>query len=119
MKKYLSVLPLMALIFAWPAKPQAQVKFFYVARAVDAIGVLSAPSNEASAVFAPGSKSVTLTWTASVPGQDTAIGYFIYRGTAAGAESSTPLNGIPVTVTSYTDTVASPNPPTGLQAATN
>lgn len=121
MRKRLSLLwltPVLLSVFFWPMQAQT-VKFFYIARSVDAQGVVSAASNEAVATFTPGSKSITLNWTASVPGSDTAVGYFIYKGTAAGAESTTPLNGIPVTVTTFTDTVAVPNPPTGLQAATN
>ena len=42
-----------------------------------------------------------LTWNASItPG---VVGYFIYRGTTSGGESSTPLNATPVPGLSYLD----------------
>jgi hypothetical protein len=54
---------------------------------------------------------VTLTWTAppeaatclatSTP--PCALGYNVLRGTTPGGESATPLNGAPITTTSYTD----------------
>lgn len=51
--------------------------------------------------------SVTLTFTASTSaGSCTApcsFGYNVFRGTAAGAESTTPLNASPITSTTYTD----------------
>ena len=48
-----------------------------------------------------GSHDVVLTWTASVtPG---VLGYYVYRGTASGEESTTPLNSTPIAGTSYAD----------------
>jgi hypothetical protein len=48
-----------------------------------------------------GSHDVDLTWTASVtPG---VLGYYVYRGTASGKESTTALNSTPIVGTSYTD----------------
>jgi len=48
-----------------------------------------------------GSHDVVLTWTASVtPG---VLGYYVYRGTASGEESATPLNSTPIAGTSYAD----------------
>lgn len=50
---------------------------------------------------------VYLTWTAS--SSTGVVGYNIYRGTASGAESTTPVNtGGPVTGTSFADTTAVP-----------
>ncbi|MEI8195444.1 MAG: LamG-like jellyroll fold domain-containing protein, partial [Phycisphaerae bacterium] len=46
---------------------------------------------------------INLAWTA--PG-GAITGYNIYRGTTSGGESGTPLNGSPVTTTSYSDTTA-------------
>ena len=46
--------------------------------------------------------SVVLNWTASI--DVPADSYNVYRGTAAGQESTTPLNSAPITGTSYTDT---------------
>ena len=47
---------------------------------------------------------IYLTWTASPSAGVT--GYNIYRGTASGAESATPLNTSPVTGVSFADTTA-------------
>jgi hypothetical protein len=48
-----------------------------------------------------GTHDVMLSWTAS----DTAgvTGYYVYRGTTSGGESSTPLNSTPVSGTTFTD----------------
>jgi hypothetical protein len=59
------------------------------------------------------SHSTLLTWTASTSAaacSSTAtppctFGYNVFRGTAAGGESTTPLNAAPITGTSYTDPV--------------
>jgi hypothetical protein len=51
--------------------------------------------------------SVSLSWTAS---SDAVSGYFIYRGSAPGAESATALNATAVTGTTYVDTTAGPGP---------
>jgi len=48
-----------------------------------------------------GSHDVILAWTDSAtPG---VIGYNVYRGTASGGESSTPLNSTPINASGYTD----------------
>jgi fibronectin type 3 domain-containing protein len=48
-----------------------------------------------------GSHDVVLTWTASAtPGVS---GYYVYRGTASGKESTTPLNSTPIDGTLYAD----------------
>jgi len=48
-----------------------------------------------------GSHDVILAWTDSTtPG---VIGYNVYRGTASGGESSTPLNSTPINASGYTD----------------
>jgi endoglucanase Acf2 len=48
-----------------------------------------------------------LSWTASTGATGT-TGYYIYRGTTVGGESTTPLNSTAVTTTTYNDTTASP-----------
>ena len=51
----------------------------------------------------PGQGRVTLSWTA--PGSDGGAGisgYLIYQGTSPGGEAGTPVNGSPVSATSYT-----------------
>lgn len=54
-----------------------------------------------------GSHSVTLTFTASTSASSCtapcSFGYNVFRGTTAGAESTTPLNASPITSTTYTD----------------
>ena len=58
------------------------------------------PSVQAQA----GASGVALTWTVVPAGSDgSVLGYDIYRGTAAGAEGSTPLNASPIAATTYTD----------------
>ena len=48
-----------------------------------------------------GSHDVVLTWTASAtPG---VLGYYVYRGTAPGKESTSPLNSTPIVGTFYAD----------------
>ena len=105
------------LLFGLPGvHAQAPVTFYYVVKAVDANGKTSVASNEATAVVPVADDHVNLAWTASVPGSDTAVEYFVYRGTATGAESSTPLNSAAVTTLSYTDTLPIPNAPGSLTA---
>jgi hypothetical protein len=48
-----------------------------------------------------GTHDVILTWTASVTSG--VMGYNVYRGTASGGETSTPLNSTPINGTTYTD----------------
>jgi titin len=63
-------------------------------------------------VRAEAAHSVTLTWTASAD-SSSVIGYNVYRGTAAGGESSTALNSTPLAVgcsgstCTYSDTAVS------------
>lgn len=51
---------------------------------------------------ATGTHDIILTWTASV--SSGVIGYYVYRGTKAGGESTTPVNVIPVNALFYVDT---------------
>ncbi len=72
--------------------------------AVNAFGFRPAPQVKATAT---GHNSV-LTWTA--PAQTVSgMFYNAYRGTAAGAESTTPINSSPITQTTYTDTAVQAN----------
>jgi len=49
-----------------------------------------------------GAHDVILSWSAS--GTSGVSGYYIYRGTTSGGESSSPLNPTPINSTTYTDT---------------
>ncbi len=51
---------------------------------------------------ATGTHDIILTWTASV--SSGVIGYYVYRGTKADGESTTPINVIPVNALFYVDT---------------
>ena len=51
---------------------------------------------------ATGMHDIILSWTASV--SSGVIGYYMYRGTKAGGESTTPLNASPVNALFYVDT---------------
>jgi hypothetical protein len=48
-----------------------------------------------------GTHDVILSWTASATSG--VMGYYVYRGTSSGKESSTPLNSTPINGTSYAD----------------
>jgi endoglucanase Acf2 len=54
-----------------------------------------------SATAANNNAAIDLSWTAP---SGTVTGYYVYRGTSAGAESATPLNSSPVTATTFRDT---------------
>ena len=70
--------------------------------AMTEVGVANAPTGLSATAAAGG---INLAWTA--PG-GTVTGYNVYRGTAAGGESSTPLNSAPLagSATSFTDATA-------------
>ena len=90
--------------------------YYFKVAAVNTVGV-GPPSGAASATPAaaitkpgppagltatPGHGRVTLSWTA--PGSDGGAGisgYLIYQGTSPGGEAGTPVNGSPVSATSY------------------
>jgi fibronectin type 3 domain-containing protein len=58
-------------------------------------------SPQSVALSGTGTHDVVLSWSASTTSGVT--GYYVYRGTTSGAESSTPLNASLVTSTSYID----------------
>ena len=53
-----------------------------------------------------GAHDVILSWTASATSG--IVGYYVFRGTTSGGESSTPLNSTPTNGTTYTDTNVTP-----------
>ena len=58
-------------------------------------------SPQSVALFGTGVHCVVIAWTASIgPG---VLGYNVYRGTSAGGEGPTPLNGLLIVGTSYVD----------------
>jgi hypothetical protein len=73
--------------------------------AISEVALVAAPTS--LTVAAAASTAADLFWTAAT---GTITGYNIYRGTAAGGESTTPLNSSPLaaTATSYVDTTALP-----------
>jgi fibronectin type 3 domain-containing protein len=58
-------------------------------------------STQSSTLTGTGSHDVILSWTASAASG--VVGYYVYRGTAPGGESSSPLNSTPINGTSYAD----------------
>jgi hypothetical protein len=71
--------------------------------AIDVADPVAAPTN--LTVAAASSTVANLSWTAAT---GTVTGYNVYRGTTAGGESTTPINGSPLSAsaTSYADTTA-------------
>jgi len=58
-------------------------------------------SPQSVSLLGSGTHDVMLSWAASTtPG---ILGYYVYRGTTSGGESSTPLNSTPLSSTSFTD----------------
>ena len=65
----------------------------------------AAPGTPAGLTAAPGDRQVTLAWDPPASdGRPQASGYNVYQGTSPDGESATPVNGSPVTSTSYTVT---------------
>lgn len=95
---------LLCLVTAFSA-PAATTSGFYDA-------VLADVANKLPNLTAVGGQSstghtVTLTFVASTSAAGCVapctLGYNVFRGTATGAESATPLNATPITTTTYTD----------------
>lgn len=61
------------------------------------------PKSDKSTLTAnPGENGITFTWTKPINTKNI-IGYNLYRGTAAGKQSSTPITDFPIESNSYTD----------------
>jgi fibronectin type 3 domain-containing protein len=65
---------------------------------------LTVPEAPAGLTATPGDSKVTLSWNAPASGGAPINGYIIYQGTSPGGETGTPVNGSPVTDTSFTVT---------------
>ena len=105
---------ILLLLLASPLTAQAPT-FFYVTTAVDANGLESVFSNQATVTFAQGQHVANLTWTAST---STVAGYNVYRSKVSGGPY-TKVNAALVTSVTYTDQFTLPNPPSGLAATPN
>src|SRR5580692_10445877 len=93
--------------------------YYFKVAAVNTVGVgpasSAASATPAAAITKPGPPSgltatpgrgqVTLSWTAPASDGGAGIsGYLVYQGTSPGGEAGTPVNGSPVSATSYTVT---------------
>ena len=58
-------------------------------------------SPQTASLSGTGTHDVIVSWTPSVTAG--VVGYYVYRGSTSGGESSTPLNSTPVNGTSFTD----------------
>jgi chitodextrinase len=65
---------------------------------------LTVPEAPGRLTATPGDSKVTLSWKAPASGGAPISGYTIYQGTSPGGETGTPVNGSPVTATSFTVT---------------
>ncbi len=63
-------------------------------------------SAQSSTLTGDASHDVILSWAASQ--SSGVVGYYVYRGTASGGESSTPLNSTPLNGTTYVDANVTP-----------
>ena len=61
----------------------------------------AASTPQTAALSGTGTHDVLLSWSAS--SSSNVSGYYVYRGTTSGKESSTPLNSTPICVTAYAD----------------
>lgn len=113
-KRKIPFLFLIIVLIAYPSKTQTTPNLFYVATAVDTLGIESSFSNETSATVTNAHHTVNLTWVAST---SNVSGYNIYRGTKSGGPY-TKLNTSVITTLTYSDVYTIPNPPTGLQGVT-
>lgn len=107
-------------VFPGPAKAQVAPTFFYVVTTIDANGLESVFSVQASATLTQGTKAVTLTWVApAVPAGGAAIsGYNVYRSKVTGG-SYARINASLVTAVTYADPFVAPLAPSGLTAVAN
>jgi YHS domain-containing protein len=65
----------------------------------------AAPGTPAGLTASPGDRRVKLSWDPPAPDSGSPVsGYNVFQGTSPGGESTTPVNGSPVTSTSYTVT---------------
>jgi len=72
-------------------------------RVANAVNFYAPPAPTGLTAGAAGSSGVDLTWDApTAPPGLTLTGYDVYQGTSPGGESTTPVNSVPVTTTSYT-----------------
>jgi len=99
-------------------RAQAGPTFFYVGTAVDANGLESVFSIQASCVLTQGKHICTSTWTASVvPAGGAAIaGYNVYRATAA-AGPFAKVNTTLITGLTFLDAFVPPNAQSGFSVA--
>jgi predicted phage tail protein len=90
-------------------------RYYFMVAAVNRIGAgpsssemqaipVTVPGAPAGLTATPGNARVTLSWAAPASGGAAISGYLIYRGTSAGHEATTAVNGSLVTATSYTVT---------------
>ena len=62
-------------------------------------------STQTATLTGNGVPDIILSWTASPTGG--VVGYYVYRGTSAGGESTTPINSTPMSGNTYTDATGS------------
>jgi hypothetical protein len=88
----------------------ALLVFCGIATAAPGMEPLPLGSLPAAMLPPPTGHAVQLTWIASTGAAscvapNCTFGYNVFRGSAAGAESSTPLNSVPLTVLTFTDPI--------------
>jgi len=106
---------LFVILLATSLFAQAGPTFFYVVTAVDANGLESVFSNQATITFGQGQHNATLSWVAST---STVSGYNVYRSKVSGS-GYVKINTALVSGVTYLDPFSLPNPPSGLAATPN
>lgn len=108
-------------LFATVLSAQSGPTYFYVGTTVDANGLESVFSNQASCTFTQGQKSCVLTWTAAtVPTGGAAIaGYNIYRSKTTGGPYTKINTALITSGVTYTDSFVPPSAPSGMTGTSN
>jgi Fibronectin type III domain len=92
----------------WHALPGLLLAAVILAGRAPAEGAIAVPGPPSLSAVPAGSTQVNLSWDPPGPSHLALEGYDVFEGTSPGGESATPLNGAPLTATSYPATGLAP-----------